>query len=143
MTSICKQTDLPAGTVRAFQVEGRTVAVANVENGFFAFDDICTHLGCSLSQGSLEGIFITCPCHGSVFRVTDGKAVGGPAEMDVETHPLEIVDGEVLVSVMGETLAQDEAETSASVSEQISERGGAAKDAAADPGSKLQPARRA
>jgi nitrite reductase/ring-hydroxylating ferredoxin subunit len=131
MTSIGKQVDLPPGAVRVFQVGGRSVAVANVDNQLYAFDDVCTHRGCSLSDGSLNGIFITCPCHGSVFRVTDGTVAGGPAETDVEAYAVQVVDGEILVSVAGRTPAQDEAPT---VTDQPPAAGGAAPQAtAADP----------
>jgi nitrite reductase/ring-hydroxylating ferredoxin subunit len=107
MTSIGKQADLPPGAVRVFQVEGRSVAVANVDNKIYAFDDVCTHRGCSLSDGSLNGIFITCPCHGSVFRVTDGTVAGGPAETNVESYTVQVENGEVLVSVAGPPPAQE------------------------------------
>ena len=36
-------------------------------------------MGCSLSEGKLEGDVVVCPCHGSRFRVTDGAVVQGPA----------------------------------------------------------------
>jgi nitrite reductase/ring-hydroxylating ferredoxin subunit len=128
MTSIGKQVDLPSGAVRVFQVEGRSVAVANVDKQLYAFDDVCTHRGCSLSDGSLNGILITCPCHGSVFRVTDGTVAGGPAQTDVETYTVQVVDGEILVSVAGRTPVQDEGRT---VAEQPPAAGGANPDAAA------------
>jgi nitrite reductase/ring-hydroxylating ferredoxin subunit len=99
MTSIGGREDFTAGVVRLFQVEGRSVAVALVDGQIVAFDDICTHRGCSLSDGSLDGVFITCPCHFSVFRVTDGKVVGGPAQTDIESYDVSVVGDEVLVSV--------------------------------------------
>jgi len=40
---------------RAFDVRGATIAVANVAGTFYAFDDTCTHLQCSLAGGDLEG----------------------------------------------------------------------------------------
>jgi nitrite reductase/ring-hydroxylating ferredoxin subunit len=131
MTSIGKQGDLPPGAVRAFQVEGRSVAIANVDSQLYAFDDVCTHRGCSLSDGSLNGIFITCPCHGSVFRMTDGTVAGGPAQIDVETYTVQVVDGEIMVSIAGRTSAQEEG---GNATEQPPAAGGAApRTAAADP----------
>jgi nitrite reductase/ring-hydroxylating ferredoxin subunit len=43
-----------------------------------ALDDRCSHRGCALREGSLDGNTITCPCHGSTFRL-DGSIVRGPA----------------------------------------------------------------
>ena len=45
----------------------------------FAIHDRCSHRGCSLSEGSLEGDQIVCACHGSRFDVRDGAIKAGPA----------------------------------------------------------------
>jgi nitrite reductase/ring-hydroxylating ferredoxin subunit/uncharacterized membrane protein len=45
----------------------------------FAIHDRCSHRGCSLSQGQLEGETIVCACHGSQFSLMDGAVKGGPA----------------------------------------------------------------
>ncbi|MDQ6816335.1 MAG: Rieske (2Fe-2S) protein [Actinomycetota bacterium] len=45
----------------------------------FAIHDRCSHRGCSLSDGRLEGEEIVCACHGSRFDVRDGSLKGGPA----------------------------------------------------------------
>ena len=39
----------------------------------------CSHLSGPLSEGKLEDGCLTCPWHGSVFRVGDGAVVHGPA----------------------------------------------------------------
>jgi nitrite reductase/ring-hydroxylating ferredoxin subunit len=44
-----------------------------------AIHDRCSHRGCSLAGGELEGESITCPCHGSRFSVRDGAVERGPA----------------------------------------------------------------
>lgn len=44
-----------------------------------AIHDRCSHRGCMLSEGELDGDLITCPCHGSRFDVTDGTLARGPA----------------------------------------------------------------
>src|SRR3954471_13113342 len=45
----------------------------------FAIHDRCSHRGCSLSDGSLEGDEIVCACHGSRFDRRDGSVRQGPA----------------------------------------------------------------
>ena len=39
----------------------------------------CSHLSGPLAEGELEAGGLTCPWHGSVFRITDGAVVHGPA----------------------------------------------------------------
>jgi nitrite reductase/ring-hydroxylating ferredoxin subunit/uncharacterized membrane protein len=45
----------------------------------YALKDTCSHAGGPLSGGTLHGDTIQCPWHASVFRLTDGSVVHGPA----------------------------------------------------------------
>jgi 3-phenylpropionate/trans-cinnamate dioxygenase ferredoxin subunit len=99
--------DVPSGSVVSFQIEGRQVAVANVDGRLFAFDDACTHRGCSLATGSLKGTSVTCPCHGSVFQVTDGSVINGPATRPLPTYEVQVVDGEISISLGAVSAAED------------------------------------
>ena len=74
-----KVAEVPAGTIRELQVEGKAVAVANVGGKFFAINNTCLHRGGPLGEGSMEGKVVTCPWHGWQFDVTTGKAVQNPA----------------------------------------------------------------
>ena len=46
---------------------------------FHVLADRCSHLSGPLSQGAVADGCVTCPWHGSVFRLSDGWNVGGPA----------------------------------------------------------------
>ncbi len=50
-----------------------------------AHDAICTHMGCRLPAGRMS--VVTCPCHGSRFRATDGSVINGPADSDPASIP--------------------------------------------------------
>jgi nitrite reductase/ring-hydroxylating ferredoxin subunit/uncharacterized membrane protein len=45
----------------------------------YAIHDRCSHRGCSLSDGELDGEEIVCACHGSRFDRRDGSLKHGPA----------------------------------------------------------------
>ena len=66
--------------MQAVEVGERTVVLANVDGRCFAFDDECTHAGCSLSEGYLEGDTLECICHGSMFNAWTGGVEEGAAE---------------------------------------------------------------
>ena len=44
-----------------------------------AMHDRCSHRGCELSGGEVDGESVTCPCHGSRFSLRDGSIERGPA----------------------------------------------------------------
>lgn len=85
--------DLEEGGLRAFDVRGVGIAVANVSGMFHAFDDTCTHMRCSLAEGDLEETTVICPCHGSEFDVRSGAVLQGPAREPVETYEVRAEGG--------------------------------------------------
>jgi nitrite reductase/ring-hydroxylating ferredoxin subunit len=54
-------------------VEGRVVALYNVEGIFHAIDGICPHQGGPLGKGRLDGCVVVCPWHGWRFDVRTGQ----------------------------------------------------------------------
>jgi len=77
--------DVPPGAGRAFEVEGRSIAVFNVDGRLYAIDDSCPHQGSSLAMGHLEGYMVTCRSHGMKVNVIAGQGPG----MDVRSFPVE------------------------------------------------------
>jgi|SRR5262245_39711518 len=88
--------DVAEGAMRVFDVAGTKVNIASALGHLYAFDDTCTHKGCSLAKGKLDGTMVTCPCHGSQFDVTSGAVLRGPAERPVRSRLVQ-VEGEDLV----------------------------------------------
>jgi nitrite reductase/ring-hydroxylating ferredoxin subunit len=83
-------TDVVPGQMRAFDLSGTRVTVADVGERLYAFDDTCTHMGCSLAAGELDGTTVTCRCHGSQFDVTTGAVLRGPATRPVRSRGVEV-----------------------------------------------------
>jgi len=88
--------EVAEGQMRAFDVGGARVNVAHTTSGLYAVDDTCTHMGCSLANGSLEGTTVTCACHGSQFDVTSGAVLRGPAQRPVRSHQVEVRGSDLL-----------------------------------------------
>jgi 3-phenylpropionate/trans-cinnamate dioxygenase ferredoxin component len=89
--------DVVPGQMRVFDLAGTKVNVASVGGNLYAFDDTCTHTGCSLGRGTLEGTTVTCGCHGSQFDVTSGAVLRGPARRPVRSRLVK-VEGENLLA---------------------------------------------
>jgi nitrite reductase/ring-hydroxylating ferredoxin subunit len=81
---------IPEGGLAAFTVAGKPVAIARVGGVLYAFDDTCTHRGCSLADGDLDGRVVTCPCHAGELDVTTGAVLGGPPPEPVSTYPVRV-----------------------------------------------------
>ena len=97
MVRIGHATDVADGQMRVFDVDGTEVNVSNVGGHMYAIDDTCTHAGCSLADGDLDGTTVTCSCHGSQFDVTSGAVLRGPARLPVRSRAVQ-VDGPDLMA---------------------------------------------
>jgi nitrite reductase/ring-hydroxylating ferredoxin subunit/uncharacterized membrane protein len=60
-------------------VDETPVLVVRRGEEIFAIHDRCSHRGCSLSVGKLDGDEIECACHGSRYSLRDGALRRGPA----------------------------------------------------------------
>ena len=59
-------------------VNQKDVAVFRVNGQFFAIDDLCPHMGASLSGGYVENGVVTCPWHYWRFQLSDGAWADNP-----------------------------------------------------------------
>ncbi len=88
--------DVAAGQMRVFDVAGTKMNVVNADGHLYGLDDTCTHMGCSLASGKLDGTTVTCPCHGSQFDVTSGAVLRGPARRPVRSRLVQVNNGDLL-----------------------------------------------
>lgn len=89
---VAETDEVPPGEAKAVDVQGKTVALFNVDGTFYAIGDTCTHRGGPLSEGVVDGNTVTCPWHGAEFDLTNGTVLGPPAGDDVGCYRV-IVDG--------------------------------------------------
>jgi 3-phenylpropionate/trans-cinnamate dioxygenase ferredoxin subunit len=80
-------TDLPPGTMKPVDIDGRELLLAAVDGNIYAMLRTCTHMGWNLCEGRLDGKLVTCPRHGARFDVTTGQAVGKAKLLFMSTKP--------------------------------------------------------
>ena len=97
--AVAKTGDVPPGQARTFEVDGRSVAVCNVEGRFHAIDDVCTHDDGPLGSGKLHGTAIECPRHGARFDVRTGAVLRMPAIVPVRSYPTKVEGDQVMIEV--------------------------------------------
>ncbi len=90
----------PAAAFYVHQSKQR-ICVARVNEQLYAFDDLCTLHGCSLSAGLLkpDEMQIMCQCGGCHFDVTDGRVMGGPATHGLRSYAVRENDGAIEVQL--------------------------------------------
>jgi nitrite reductase (NADH) small subunit len=93
-----RKDEIPAGSIREFQVNGNTLAISNVDGKFYAIDNTCLHRGGPLGEGELKGKTVTCPWHGWQYDVTTGKLTTNPT-VGVACFTLEVRGEDIWVEV--------------------------------------------
>jgi len=95
---ICRVGDVPEGEAKAVRVGNKLIAVFCQGGQLYAIDDMCPHMGASLSGGYVENGVVTCPWHAWRFRITDGTWADNP-RIKIGSYPIRVVGDEVQVQV--------------------------------------------
>jgi 3-phenylpropionate/trans-cinnamate dioxygenase ferredoxin subunit len=94
---VAKVEDFPPGSVRTVEIEGTAIAVFNLNDHYYAIEDVCSHEAETLSDGEVKGEEIVCPRHGAHFSILTGAALSPPAYEPVTTFPVQVEGGMVKV----------------------------------------------
>ncbi len=94
---VAPEEEVPPGAWRTVEIDDVLVAVFNIDGGYYAIEDICTHDGDTLTGGEREGCEIICPRHGARFDITSGEALTPPAYEDLPTYPVRSKGGMIQV----------------------------------------------
>jgi nitrite reductase/ring-hydroxylating ferredoxin subunit/uncharacterized membrane protein len=87
--------DVVSGEPKRVLADDTPVLLLREGESFSALHDRCSHRGCSLSEGSVEGDAIVCGCHGSRFDRRDGSVLRGPATAPQPAFEVRVRDGRV------------------------------------------------
>lgn len=96
--TVGKADEVGEGAMKVFDVDGTTVGVARIGGTLYGISDICTHRQCNLMPEDLDGTQIECECHGSVFDVTSGAVINGPATEPIATYEAREEGGDLQVA---------------------------------------------
>ncbi len=91
--------DIPSGEGRAYELDGRQIAVFHLRDGAVrVVDAACPHRGGPLADGQTDGQVVLCPLHLRAFDLKTGCATGG--DYALTTYPAQVDDvGDVIVHV--------------------------------------------
>jgi 3-phenylpropionate/trans-cinnamate dioxygenase ferredoxin subunit len=113
--TVCPAEELPAGSRRIVDVEGRSIGVFNLDGELYALRNQCPHRGAPLCRGGwdgtmlpsapdefefgLEGRVVRCPWHAREFDLVTGASLLSGDPTHVRTYDVSICDGHVVVEV--------------------------------------------
>jgi Rieske Fe-S protein len=93
-TGVVAVSDVPVGGGVILSSAG-CVVTQPTKGDVHVFSNICTHMGCPVSQ--VQDGTIDCNCHGSEYSIKDGSVVAGPAPSPLPTIKFSVTKGEVVL----------------------------------------------
>lgn len=100
LTPVLASEDLSDGQMRCVEANGMPILLSRIGGVAAAIGNTCTHWGCSLAEGRIEGNTVKCPCHGSVFDLRSGHVVEGPASEPVMSFEVHEANGHIAVKIL-------------------------------------------
>src|SRR5699024_4760405 len=94
-TRVADEADLHEGAMLPVHAGGETILLHRAGRTVTAISAVCSHMGGPLDDGGHADGQVTCPWHGSRFRLSDGTAARGPATAPQPAFEARIVDGGV------------------------------------------------
>lgn len=96
----CATDDIDEEDLVRFDHNDRTFAIYHSPDGdFFCTDGLCTHEQVHLADGLVQDYEIECPKHNATFDYRTGKALRAPACVNLNTYPVKVESGRVLVEI--------------------------------------------
>jgi nitrite reductase (NADH) small subunit/3-phenylpropionate/trans-cinnamate dioxygenase ferredoxin subunit len=95
---VCKVSDLKEGEGKTVQVGKHLIALFCIEGQYRAINDVCPHMGASLSGGHVEGGIVTCPWHAWRFRLEDGAWADNP-RIKIGCYPVRVEGDRIEVQI--------------------------------------------
>lgn len=97
-TDVAADADITEGSLTRVSAKGVPVLLTKRNGRLHAISAVCTHAGGPLDEGELDGEgCVTCPWHGSRFRLDDGAVERGPASVAQPRWDVRVDDGRVRV----------------------------------------------
>lgn len=95
---ICSKSEIPSGHAKSFHIGDKEIGVFNINEKFYAIDNMCIHAGAPLCDGSIDekNCQVTCGWHAWTFDLATGKCISHPRQ--------DVFASSYLVKVKGEEL---------------------------------------
>ena len=106
--------ELPPGTRKFLEIEGRPIAVFNIKGEYFGLMNRCPHQGAALCEGPLIGLasssdpgeieytklgeILRCPWHGWEFDIRTGQSWCDPTRVRARPYTVSVQPGTRLVA---------------------------------------------
>jgi nitrite reductase (NADH) small subunit len=96
---VTKAENIPLREGRSVRIGDDEIAIFNLGGRYLAVDNACPHRGGPLADGIVSGNTVICPLHAYKICLDTGGVVKPDVCIRVDTYPVEVQDGIVMVQI--------------------------------------------
>lgn len=89
--------EIKAGEREVFDTDYGSILLLNIDDIFYAVENVCSHEEYELSDGQLDACELECSKHGSFFDVRSGEALNPPAIRPIKLFTTRIEGSDVQI----------------------------------------------
>jgi nitrite reductase (NADH) small subunit len=94
--AVAKVDEVSPGQSKLVTINGRTIALFNVDGKVYAIHNLCPHEGGPLNEGRVKGFVVSCPWHDLAFDIRNGQGTEGGGYC-VGSYDVRIEGGDIYV----------------------------------------------
>ncbi|MEJ2078519.1 MAG: Rieske 2Fe-2S domain-containing protein [Acidobacteriota bacterium] len=94
--AVAKRSELVEGDAHIVSVDGREIALFQIDGEVHALENVCPHRGGPIGEGLVKDGHVTCPWHEWTFEIRSGTCTLNAAAF-VQRFPVRIDGEDVLV----------------------------------------------
>jgi nitrite reductase/ring-hydroxylating ferredoxin subunit/uncharacterized membrane protein len=95
--AVLRETELSENQLRRVTADGMPVLLLRRGERIYAIAETCAHLGGPLAEGTLDGLSVICPWHGSRVALEDGRVLDGPSTFPQPCFETRVHHGQIEV----------------------------------------------
>lgn len=90
--------ELGPGAIAEVEAQGRTLALTNVGQQYFAIDALCPEDGANLARdGRIENGLLICPADKAAFDLRTGSRIDGHSSPSLQRYAIRIEENAILI----------------------------------------------
>jgi 3-phenylpropionate/trans-cinnamate dioxygenase ferredoxin component len=95
---VANASEIPVGGSLLVEVDDVRIALFNLDGEFYAIEDVCTHDGGPLVEGTIVNEHeVECPRHGARFDIYTGAALSFPAFEPTNSYVVQLEGDDIYI----------------------------------------------
>ena len=99
LVRVAQKDEIPVGKGREYDIDGKKVAIFNVNGKYYATEALCRHQDGPLAEGKLIGEIVECPWHFWHYNVRTGELLDFLKDVKLDTYKVEVRDDGIYIDM--------------------------------------------